>query len=248
MRTISRKQLLYRSAVEYADWSANYVEGCSHGCRYPCYARVIRRFREDWWNHPALVGNALELLDRELPRHAAEISSVYLCFSTDPFMHKQPEVADLSIKVIERINEAGKPCVVLTKGSYPVERIEELAGINRYGITVTSLDEGFRRRWEPGAAPIKDRIDALRSLHLEGHKTWVSIEPYPTPNLIRQDLKEILGAISFVDSIVFGRHNYNRLVTQYRDYKAFYNDSAAIAMDFCSQHGIACHVKKGTIT
>ena len=38
MQTIERKTLLYHSGVEYSDFCLNHVEGCSHGCKYPCYA------------------------------------------------------------------------------------------------------------------------------------------------------------------------------------------------------------------
>jgi len=248
MRTITRKQLLYDTAVEYADWAANYVEGCSHACKYPCYARLFRRFQEDTWRKPALVANALELLDKELPKRKKEIKSVYLCFSTDPFMFRRREVEAMSIEVISKINAAGIPCAVLTKGLYPVDKIKKLGTINRYGITVTSLDEKFRRKWEPGAAPVRDRIAALRALHSAGRKTWVSIEPYPPPNLIRQDLRKMLKTLGFVDQIIFGRMNHNHLVTEYKDHKAFYNDAAAVVRDFCRANRIKCHIKKGTIT
>ena len=60
----------------------------------------------------------------------------------------------------------------------------------------------------------KERIAALRTLHDAGCKTWVSIEPYPTPNFIEQDLNEILEAISFCDKIIFGRLNYNKKVSE----------------------------------
>ena len=74
---------------------------------------------------------------------------------------------------------------------------------------IGSLDENFHKEFEPGSASYKDRIDSLKHLYDKGFKTWVSIEPYPTPNIIRQDLMKILEAISFVDKIIFGRLNYN---------------------------------------
>jgi DNA repair photolyase len=60
-----------------------------------------------------------------------------------------------------------------------------------------------------------DRIKALKILHEKGCKTWVSIEPYPTPNIIEQNLSAILNAIGFVDKIIFGRLNYNKKGTQF---------------------------------
>ena len=69
--TIKRKSMLYKTGVEYGDYTMNHVLGCSHGCQYPCYAMMIaKRYGrvksyEDWCE-PRLVENALELLDREI--------------------------------------------------------------------------------------------------------------------------------------------------------------------------------------
>jgi hypothetical protein len=51
-----------------------------------------------------------------------------------------------------------------------------------------------------------------------------------------------------VDRIVFGRTNYNKVVSQYKDHKAFYDRQAAIVMQFCESHKIDCYIKKGTVT
>ena len=70
---IRRKTLIYKTEVEYGDYTINHVLGCSHGCMYPCYAYLMKkRFGnvksyEDWCE-PALVENTLELLDEEIPK------------------------------------------------------------------------------------------------------------------------------------------------------------------------------------
>ena len=76
--------------------------------------------------------------------------------------------------------------------------LAELDQRNSYGISLVSLDEEFRKKWEPGAAPYQERIDALRYLHSKGMHTWVHMEPYPTPNIISKDLTEILEEISLL--------------------------------------------------
>ncbi len=43
MQKITRKTLLYKSGVEYADYGLNHAEGCSHGCTYPCYAMMMKK-------------------------------------------------------------------------------------------------------------------------------------------------------------------------------------------------------------
>jgi len=101
---------------------------------------------------------------------------------------------------------------------------------------------------EPGAAAYADRLAALRALHDAGCNTWISIEPYPTPNLVVQDINDLLAAVSFADKIIFGRTNYSKAVSAYAEHRAFYNEQAQVVIAFCEEHGIAYHIKEGTIT
>lgn len=251
LETITRKTMLYKTDVEYGDYTMNHVLGCSHGCKYPCYAFMMkRRFRKvksyDDWIQPKIVSNTLELLDKEIPHLKDKIKCVHLCFTTDPFMYGYDEIANLSLLSIEKLNSAGIRCSVLTKGQLP-KKLASLSKSNEYGITLVSLEEQYRQKMEPGSAPYKIRIESLKFLHEQGYQTWVSIEPYPTPNLVEQELKEILDSISFVDKIIFGRTNYNKEVSSYPCCKEFYKDCSEQVMEFCDKHNIICHIKNGTI-
>lgn len=255
MKKITRKSLLYRSGVEYADYGLNHVEGCSHGCTYPCYAMmmkkrcgVVKTYQD--WIQPKIVGNALELLDKELPKLKSKINRVFLCFATDPFMYRVSEVERLTLEILERLNKNNIRAVLISKGTYPQTLIDttRFSKQNEYGSTIVSLSEEFRRRFEPNAAPIDLRIQALKRLHDAGLRTWVSMEPYPTPNLIKQDIREILNKVAFVDRIVFGKWNYSRQTSTYLHHKNFYNSMAYEAIKFCARHSIAIHIKEGTIS
>lgn len=249
---IERKSMLYQTGVEYGDYTINYVQGCSHGCKYPCYAFTMKkRFGQiktyEDWCQPYLVSNTLELLDREIPRLKSKISAVQLCFSTDPFMYGYPEIEKMGIAALQKLNAAGIKCTVLTKGILPAV-LAQMSRDNEYGITLVTLDEAYRMRMEPGAAPLQQRLAALRALHDAGCKTWVSIEPYPTPNLIEQNLYELLEALGFVDKIIFGRTNYSKEVSAYTEHKTFYNAKAREVIRFCEDRQISYHIKDGTIT
>jgi DNA repair photolyase len=189
-----------------------------------------------------LVKNALELLDRELRRKRVRPSRVHLSLSTDPFMFGYPQITEVSLALIERLNEAGIPCSVLTKGLLP----DTLADTHRfhpsniYGISLVSLSEDFRRRFEPGAVPYALRIEALKALHVRGARTRVHMEPYPTPNLQQQDLAALLCEVSFTDSIFFGGLNYNPCVDAYPNAKGFYNACRQQVRQFCSEQQIEC--------
>lgn len=244
--------MLYKTGVEYGDYTVNYVQGCVHGCKYPCYAfSMAKRFGTvksyDDWINPVIVSNTLELLGKELPKLCNKINNVQLCFTTDPFMYDYDDIKELSLKVIKKINDYNIPCYVLTKGILPDELLKT-SKMNFYGITLVSLDENFRSIYEPGTPSYLKRIHALKALHDNGFKTWVSIEPYPTPNIIKQDLIEILDSINFVDKVIFGRLHYNRNVSEYKGYKEFYNNCADIVENYCKKNGIEVYIKNETRT
>jgi len=247
LETIERKTLLYRSGLGFH--CINHVLGCSHGCRYPCYAFLMARHHgrvRDYaeWCRPRIVGNALALLDRELTRKRALPPDVHLCLTTDPFMVGHPEVVEMSLAIVERLNRSGIPCSLLTKGRLPEELAERrrFPCDNTHGISLVSLDDGFRREWEPGAATYAERIAALRRLHDAGRRTRVHIEPYPTPGIFEQDLSEILAEVAFVDHIYFSGWNYNPRVPRDRAADAFYRQQRSTVRSFCARHGIECKV------
>ena len=249
---IRRKTLIYKTGVEYGDYTINHVLGCTHGCLYPCYAYLqkkrygnVKSYEE--WCEPALVENALKLLNAEIPKYRDRIRMLHLCFTTDPFMYHYPEIQAMSLEAIRIANDANISCSVLTKGVLPLE-LRDMSVENEYGITLITLDEGLRERMEPGAAPLKERLAALNNLHNAGCKTWVSIEPYPTPNIIDQRLRELLESVSFVDRIIFGRMNYNKDVTEYSGQKQFFNDCANEVISFCNNRKIDYYIKEKTIT
>lgn len=250
MEYIERKSLLYKTGVEYGDYALNHVLGCSHGCLYPCYAYMMaKKFGRvkdiNDWMKPKLVSNSMELLEKEIPKLRDKINSVHLCFTTDAFMYGYDEICNKSIEIINLLNLNGLPCTALTKGTLPKELIST-DKINSYGITLISLNEDFRKEYEPNSAPYLERIDSLKHLHNSGFNTWVSIEPYPTPNIIEQDFKEILESISFVDKIIFGRLNYNKKVREFKGYQEYYNDLTYKTINFCDKNNISYHIKDGT--
>jgi len=255
LKSITRKTLLYKSGVEYADYALNHAEGCTHGCTYPCYAMMMKKrcgvisSYEDWIQ-PKLVENALELLDKELPRLKSKIKQVFMCFTTDPFMYEVEEINLLTLRILQRLNREKIKAILITKGVYADQLTDrhEFGEQNEYGISLVSLSEAFRKVHEPFSAPYEKRIEALKKLHNAGLKTWVSIEPYPTPNVIKQDLKTILESISFVDRIVFGKWNYNRITTACIHNKEFYNSMAYEVVSFCEQRAIEAHIKEGTVS
>ena len=75
-----------------------------------------------------------------------------------------------------------------------------------YKSTAEELNSEFKKNFEPYSAPYEKRIESLYKLHKAGLKTWVSIEPYPTPNLDKSspNIEALLEKIVFVNKIIFG--------------------------------------------
>jgi DNA repair photolyase len=243
MDMVTRKSLLYRTGIGGAGaYAATHVVGCSHGCRFPCYAfLMMQRFGKvasyEEWCQPRLVANALQLAQKELPRLCGKAGSVHLSFATDAFMYMHPEVVTLTLQLIRLINSYDIPVHTLTKGAIPEEALQ-LSHENQFGITLVSVDEDFRKRYEPGTAPYPARIAGLRRAHDLGFHCFVNMEPYPTPNIWQQDVLRVLEAVDFVDEIRLGQLNYNDVVKQYPGWRAFYRQTGVIARDWCGVRGI----------
>lgn len=245
METIIRKTLLYKSGLNF--YCINHALGCSHGCSYPCYAYMmahthgrIKTYNE--WCQPKLVANAEELLSKELSKMKRKPVSIHLCLTTDPFMMGYPEVTNMSLKLIALINSHGINCSILTKGILPADLADRnrFPADNTYGISLVSLDENFRRLWEPNAAPYIERINALKYLKNNERQTLVHIEPYPTPNIVNQNIEKLLEAVSFTDQIFFSGWNYSNRIRQFSNYHEFYKEQANLVRQFCSKHKIYC--------
>lgn len=256
--TISRRTLLYKTGVEYGDYTINHVLGCAHGCNYPCYAmQISKRYGRitDYidWMHPRLVRNAEEILERELPKLNSKIEFVHLSFMTDPFMYDILNkrnfswIKNSSLAIIERLNRANLKVTVLTKGLLPLELANlPYSKLNEYGITITSFNRDFHEKYEPFSLSAEERLRRLELLHKYGLKTWVSLEPYPTPNIVEQNLQDILDRIRFVDKIIFGQWNYNKEVSGYENNRKFYTECSDLVIEFCKMNKIQLHIKKLT--
>ena len=247
MEKVRRKSLLYRSGLGF--WCVNHVQGCAHACRYPCYAYLMakhygRAKDEADWRRPRLVENAVELLERQLTQKRDPVDVVHLCLTTDPFMMGHPGVTALSLGIIERLNAHGVRASVLTKGVLPAELADARYDRgNTVGISLVSLDESFRRRFEPGAAPYRERIAGLQHLHAAGCRTLVHIEPYPTPNIVRQEVRPLLEAVAFVDELYFGGWNYSPLAGASAERDDFYRSQGRVVLAFCQQHRIRATIE-----
>ena len=65
----------------------------------------------------------------------------------------------------------------------------------KYGTAFFFSSESLPQEWEPGAAPIAERIQALREAHAAGISTWVKIAPAAYPAELIEVVEALRGDV-----------------------------------------------------
>lgn len=191
-------------AREYSPRALNiYSGGCDHGCKY-CYCKQISYGK--WGKNPK--PRDLEGLEKEA---CLETKQILLSFMADPYCQAEMTYRKTR-EALGILNVAKCSVAILTKGG--TRCLEDLETFKKWpekrikvGATLTFASKNSSEEWEPGAASPKDRIEALKQLHLAGIKTWASIEPVIIPE---ESLEIIKAAIPFVDAFKVGHWNHDK--------------------------------------
>ena len=243
IREIHARSVLSRSKV--FDYVVNPYIGCQHGCTY-CYARFMKRFTghaEPWGQFVDVKVNTAPLLRRQLntmPRGRVWVSGV--CDPYQPLERKY----ELTRKCLEILVRHNWPITVQTKSPLVLRDLGLLRGANELevGLTVTTLDEGIRKLFEPSAPLIKERIEALEELHSAGIRTFAMIAPM---------LPGAEGLVSplagKVDFVLVDRMNYHYADWVYRRYNLenslsdeFFSSRGEELASLFQKRGIECQV------
>ena len=243
VKEIQAKAILSISKVY--DYVINPYTGCQHGCTY-CYARFMKRFtrhRELWGQFVDVKINAPDLLQKEIKRKKK--GTVWISGVCDPYQPLEKRY-ELSRRCLEILKEHNWPVRVQTRSPLILRDIDVLNGAGDFevGFTVTTMDDGIRKLFEPCAPPIKDRLNALDVLHRAGIRTYAMIAP------MLPGAESLAGALKGkVDYIIVDRMNYNYADWVYRKYgleseltdNFFYGTARELASKG-RELGIECHV------
>lgn len=197
-------------AKEYSEFTANLYSGCDHACVY-CYAPLATRKKRDTFCFSKPRDGVLNKFfeDAKELEIRNENRPVLLSFTTDPYQTLDVK-CQLTREAIKILHNHDLKVSILTKGGKRSERDFDLLSKNRelseYGTTLVFIEEKMRAKIEPGAAPIQERIDALKKAHKLGIRTYVSLEPVWFPE---DALKFIDMTYKFVDLFKVGKLNYN---------------------------------------
>ncbi len=208
---ISCKTALSRSQLE-SDYALNPYRGCSHGCKY-CYSPSVLREERTWGEFLDVKRNIPKVLSKELKKK--EKGMVRIGSVTDPYQEAE-EKYELTRRCLEQLSMRDFPVLIQTKSGLVKRDVDLLKEMDSdIGFTITSLDDNFRKKFEPNAPSISERLSAIKELKEENLDLWVFIGPlFPYLNDEKEDLlrlKETLDSLG-IDEIYLDKLNMRERV------------------------------------
>jgi DNA repair photolyase len=179
-------------------WSLNPYMGCVHCCTF-CYVRAFERRAErpsdDRYGRSIRVKtNIADVLAAELARRSWQREQIAIGAATDPYQPVEGRYR-LTRACIEVLGHAANPFSIITRGPMIVRDVDVLVeAAQRAEVSVTfsipTLDSEIWRKTEPGTAPPRQRLRALRELVDAGIRVGVGMAPILPGLSDRPDLLE----------------------------------------------------------
>jgi DNA repair photolyase len=167
------------------DWSLNPYMGCVHQCTF-CYVRAFERRADRPSDHRygtsiRVKVNVAERLRVELARANWRGEHVVIGAATDPYQPAEGRYR-LTRACIEVLRDASNPFDIITRGPLIVRDADLLAeAAARADVSVTfsvpTVDDDVWRTTEPGTAPPRQRLRALKELVAVGVRACVGMAP-----------------------------------------------------------------------
>jgi DNA repair photolyase len=180
MASVTYREVEVKSALNAVkgmpfDWSLNPFLGCAHACFY-CFSRAYHaRYREknvgsDFDSNVEVRVNIADVLRREIRRHRE--GSLAIGTATDPYQPIEGKY-QLTRRCLEALVDYPMPTSIVTKGPLVVrdidvlKRLDEKTDLTVY-FSVPCVDEEIVKKTDPGTAPPRQRLRALRMLRDAG--------------------------------------------------------------------------------
>jgi DNA repair photolyase len=167
------------------EWSLNPYMGCAHQCTF-CYVRAFEkradRPSDDRYGRSIRVKvNVADVLRAELARPSWKGGGVAIGAATDPYQPVEGKYR-LTRACLEVLGQAANPFSLITRGPMVVRDIDVLVEAARRTdvsvmFSVPTLDHEVWRTTEPGTAPPRQRLRALKRLVEAGIKAGVGMAP-----------------------------------------------------------------------
>jgi DNA repair photolyase len=194
-----------------------------------------------WTNAPQLkkcfkdTEDAFRIFSSELERNLTELrkDGLFFTFSSDPML---PEARPLTLRCVDWALDKGVPVQILTKraefahdirwAQLEAEKRKKIA----FGFTLTGCDD-----LEPGASSNQERMEAMRTLHDWGYRTFASIEPVVNPKASMECIRQTADSCDlFKVGLMSGKKDY-----VYKDIALMLNE----IKDFQTRHACRFYLK-----
>ena len=179
---IQSKSIISKTGIPSADYVINPYVGCSHSCFY-CYARFMKRFtghKENWGDFVDIKINAPDLIPvlKEYKFSKYSDKRILLSSVTDPYIPLERKY-ELTRKILEKLIPHQPHLNILTKSDLVLRDLDLIKQFENkeIGFSFSTFVEDIRRKVEPGASSIKNRLEALKIIHEEQITTYVFISP-----------------------------------------------------------------------
>jgi len=166
-------------------WSLNPYMGCAHRCTF-CYVRTFERRAdrpsgERYGASIRVKTNVADVLRRELARASWSGETVVVGAATDPYQPAEGRYR-LTRACIDVFADAANPFSLITRGPMILRDLDLLVEASRRAtvhvtFSIPTLDTEIWRRTEPGTAPPRQRLRALRRLVDAGVDVGVGMAP-----------------------------------------------------------------------
>src|SRR5215204_2764362 len=167
------------------EWSLNPYMGCAHRCTF-CYVRAFEAradlpFDDRYGRSIRVKVNIAGVLARDLARPSWAHEPVVIGPATDPYQPAEGRYR-LTRACLQTLAAASNPFSLITRGPLIVRDVDVLrhaAGRADVSVvfSVPTLDDTVWRRTEPGTAPPRQRLRALKLLVDSGVKASVGLAP-----------------------------------------------------------------------
>lgn len=205
VREVATSSLMTRSKLPDADYVINPYVGCPHGCIY-CYAEYMKRFTghagEDWGTFVDVKRCEKKVDVTSIPPTA----TILIGSVTDAYNPLERKYGNTR-HIIEQLKDCEARVEILTKSDLVLRDVDLFKAFRKLyiGVSLNTIDDGFRKQTEPFASSVKRRIDALRGLHDEGIHTYLFVSPI-FPGISQCEC--VIDAVSpFVDYVCFENLN-----------------------------------------
>jgi DNA repair photolyase len=236
MASVTYREVEVKSALNTVkgmpfDWSLNPWSGCAHKCTY-CFSRAYHaRYRgknvgTDFDSNVEVRVNIADVLRKELRRRRE--GSLAIGTATDPYQPIEGKYR-LTRRCLEALVDYPMPTSIVTKGPLVVrdidvlKKLDEKTDLTVY-FSVPCVDEEIVRKTDPGTAPPRQRLRALRMLREAGIDAAVLCMPVlPGISDSERSLDAAARAASEAGATAF-RH---RLLKVDREIQQYYRDFLA---------------------